>query len=227
MWCSCAQNEFHHFNELRSYSRVLAILAVALPSPWTRFLCGPFCFSFNLERSRRSPNVFSFSLRFTSALRFFVCERCRDAAFSATFIFLLQQHIITVIKLQQPVSSMKSRHSVECWYVKASCLLKRPLMNGKDKVIEFRVLCCGFPKSPERSGREDRKARWQRGQDKGPRSPFIAQLKHNYFMPDCVLSKALNRGRHLTLISSDLFILTGLREEIGSSDYSQAWKWPD
>lgn len=38
-------------------------------------------------------------------------------------------------------------------------------------------------------------------------------MKHNYFVPDCVLSKALNRARHLTLISCDLFILTGLREE--------------
>lgn len=26
------------------------------------------------------------------------------------------------------------------------------------------------------------------------RSPFAVQLKHNYFMPDCVLSKALNRN---------------------------------
>lgn len=32
-------------------------------------------------------------------------------------------------------------------------------------------------------------------------------------MPDCVLSKALNRARHLALISCDLFILTGSREE--------------
>lgn len=33
---------------------------------------------------------FSFSLRFISALRFFVRQGCRDAAFSATLIFLLQ-----------------------------------------------------------------------------------------------------------------------------------------
>lgn len=46
--------------------------------------------------------------------------------------------------------------------IKASCLLKRPLMNGKDKVAEFRVLCCAFPnplkdqewRMERRSGRE-------------------------------------------------------------------------
>lgn len=151
-------SKFHHFNERRSYSRVLAIVAVALPSPWTQFLCGPFCFSFNLERSRRSPNVFSFSLRFISALRFFVCERCRDAAFSATFIFLLQQHIITVIKLQQPVSRMKSRQSVECWYIKASCLLKRPLMNGKAKWSSSECFAVVFPNLlKDQEGRTERR----------------------------------------------------------------------
>lgn len=84
----------------------------------------------------------------------------------------------------------------------------------------FRVLSCGFPYPlKEQEGKIER---CQRGQDKGPRSLLTTQLKHNYFMPDCVLSKALNGGRHLTLISCDLFILTGSRIEIGSSDYSQA-----
>ena len=133
---------------------------------------------------------------------------------------LLQWHIITVIKLQQPKYE-KSLFS-GMLIIKASCLLKRPLMNGKDKVVEFRVLCCGFPNPLKDQGREDREAQWQRGQDKGPRSLLTAQLKHNYFMPDCVLSKALNRGRHLTLISCDLFIPTRSPAEIGSSDYSQA-----
>lgn len=72
-----------------------------------------------------------------------MCERCQDAAFSATFIFLLQQHIITVIKLQQ--SKYEKSSSSGMLIITASRLLKRPLMNGKDKVVEFRVLCCGFP----------------------------------------------------------------------------------
>lgn len=102
-------------------------------------------------------------------------------------------------------------------------MLSRLLMNGKDKLeLDFRGALLRLLKSPERSGAEDGEAQWQRGQDKWPRCLFTAQLKHNYFMPDCVLSKALNRGRHLTLISCDLFILTGSRGEIGSSDYSQA-----
>lgn len=93
-------------------------------------------------------------------------------------------------------------------------------MNGKDKVVKFRLLYCGFLNPLKDEGIESRCGK--RGQDKGPRSPFTEQLKHNYFMPDCVLSRALNRGRHLTLISCDLFTLTGLQEEIGSSDYSRA-----
>ena len=52
--------------------------------------------------------------------------------FLATFIFLLRQHIIVVIKLQQPKYE-KSLFS-GMLIIKASCLLKRPLMNGKDKV---------------------------------------------------------------------------------------------
>lgn len=145
------------FNEFRSCSGILAIVVVTLPSPQTQFLCGPFYFSFNSERSGRSSNVFSFSLRFISAFSFFVCERCRDAAFSATFIFLLQQHIITVIKLQQPKYE-KSLFS-GMLIIKASCLLKRPLMNGKDKVAGFRVLCCGFPNPlKDQDGRIERRS---------------------------------------------------------------------
>lgn len=84
-------------------------------------------------------------------------ERCRDVAFSTASIFLLQQHIITVIKLQQPKSEKSLFGGM--LIIKASSLLKRPLMNGKDKVTEFRVLRCGFPYPlKEQEGRIERRS---------------------------------------------------------------------
>lgn len=64
-----------------------------------------------------------------------MCERCQDVAFSTTFIFMLQQHVITVIKLQ-----LKWEKSFCGMVIIKAFLLKRLLINSKDKVVEFRAL---------------------------------------------------------------------------------------
>lgn len=76
-------------------------------------------------------------------LRDSLCERCRYAAFSAAFILLQQQHIIIVVKLQQPKyeESMFSGMLI----VNASCVLQRPLMNARDKVTEFFAVVSQIP----------------------------------------------------------------------------------
>lgn len=54
--------------------------------------------------------------------------------------------IITVIKLQRSKYEKSSFRGM--LIIKAFRLLKRPLMNGKDKVPGFRVLACASPPTP-------------------------------------------------------------------------------